>query len=166
MIDVHLTQEDIQSSLNFVDAMRSDKREHSVIDRKFDKNNSSWAVNLMGHLGERAVAKAYSTLVDDRILTAGDEGHDLIINGKTIQVKTSVTNQLIFKAKHLFSADYSILVQLIGDRLQPHVNSYFKIWGDISRERFLDVCFEKDYGYGTRYVCNATDLGWELNGKP
>jgi hypothetical protein len=164
MVDVHLSQDEIKSALNFVDAMRSDKVEHSVVDRKFDANNTSWAVNLMGHLGEKAVAKVYDVSVDDRVLTGGDEGYDLVINSKTVQVKTSVTNQLIFNAKHLFSADYAILVQLIGDRTQPHVDSYFKVWGDISKQKFLDVCFEKDYGYGTRYVCKQEDLGSELNG--
>lgn len=163
MIDVHLSQEEIQSALDFVEAMRSDKVEHSVTDRKFDAKNTSWAVNLMGHLGEKAVAKVYDVSVDDRVLTGGDDGYDLVINGKTVQVKTSVTNQLIFNAKHLFSADYAILVQLIGDRTKPHIDSHFKIWGDISKQKFMDVCFEKDYGYGMRYVCTADNLGRDLN---
>ena len=163
MIEVYLTQQEIDSSLAFVDAMRSDKQEHNVVDRKFDANNSSWAVNLMGHLGEKAVAKVYDVAVDDRVLTGGDAGYDLIINGKTIQVKTTVTTQLIFNSKELFSADCAILVTLIGDRTQPHINSHFIVWGDISKEKFLDVCFEKNFGYGVRYVCNAQDLGQELS---
>lgn len=163
MIDVYLTKEEIDSALNFVNAMRHDKKEHSVVDKKFDAKNTSWAVNLMGYLGEVAVAKTYNVLTDSRVLTGGDAGYDLIINGKTVQVKTSITNQLIFNAKNLFSADYAILVQLIGDRTNPHIDSYFRIWGDISKEKFLDVCFEKDYGYGTRYVCNYSDLRQELN---
>jgi hypothetical protein len=43
------------------------------------------------------------------------------------------------------------------------MNSKFIVWGDISKEKFLDVCFEKDFGYGVRYVCNTKDLGQELN---
>ena len=162
MVEIRLTQEEIDSSLAFVDAMRSDKKEHNVVDKKFDSKNTSWAVNLMGHLGEKAVAKVYEVAVDDRVLTGGDEGYDLVIKNKTVQVKTTITNQLIFNSKELFSADYAILVTLVGDRTQPHINSHFIVWGDISKDKFIDVCFEKDFGYGVRYVCNIEDLSQEL----
>jgi hypothetical protein len=164
MTEVYLSDAEIQDALNFVDAMRQDKKEYNVTDKKFDANNTSWAVNLMGHLGEKAVAKVYNVSVDDRVLTGGDEGHDLIINGKTIQVKTTVTKQLIFNSKELFTADYAILVTLVGDRTQPHIDSHFIVWGDISRDKFLEVCYEKDYGYGVRYVCNTNDLSRDLDG--
>ena len=162
MVEVHLTKEEINSCLVFVEAMRNNKQEHNVIDKKFDSKNTSWAVNLMGYLGEKAVAKVYEVAVDDRVLTGGDEGYDLVINNKTVQIKTTTTNQLIFNSKELFSADYAILVTLVGDRTQPHIDSHFIIWGDISKNKFNEVCFEKDFGYGIRYVCNMEDLGQEL----
>jgi len=162
MIEVYLTDIEIQEALNFVAAMRSDKKGHNVTDKKFDLNNTSWAVNLMGHLGEKVVAKTYRIPVDNRILSGGDGGIDLRISDKTVQVKTSATNQLIFNSKNLFTADYAIFVTLVGERTQPHINSKFRIWGDITKEKFLDVCYEKDYGYGLRYVCNINNLGWEL----
>jgi hypothetical protein len=118
----------------------------------------------MGYLGELAAAKVYNTKTDDRVLTGGDAGHDLVIDGKTYQVKTTVTKELIFNSKELFSADYAILVTLIGDRTQPHINSQFIVWGDISKEKFLQVCYEKDYGYGVRYVCQIDDLVQVGNG--
>lgn len=164
MVEVRLTPEEIESSLQFVDAMRKDKQEFNVTDKKFDANNTSWAVNLMGYLGELAAAKVYKTTTDDRVLTGGDAGHDLVIDGKTYQVKTTVTKELIFNSKELFTADYAILVTLIGDRTQPHINSRFVVWGDISRDKFLDVCYEKDFGYGVRYVCEIDDLVQVTNG--
>lgn len=164
MVEVSLTPEEIESSLQFVDAMRKDKQEFNVTDKKFDANNTSWAVNLMGYLGELAAAKVYKTTTDDRVLTGGDAGHDLVIDGKTYQVKTTVTKELIFNSKELFTADYAILVTLIGDRTQPHINSRFIVWGDISRDKFLDVCYEKDFGYGVRYVCEIDDLIQVTNG--
>lgn len=164
MVEVRLTPEEIESSLQFVDAMRKDKQEFNVTDKKFDANNTSWAVNLMGYLGELAAAKVYKTTTDDRVLTGGDAGHDLVIDGKTYQVKTTVTKELIFNSKELFTADYAILVTLIGDRTQPHINSRFVVWGDISRDKFLNVCYEKDFGYGVRYVCEIDDLVQVTNG--
>jgi hypothetical protein len=164
VVEVRLTPEEIESSLQFVDAMRKDKQEFNVTDKKFDANNTSWAVNLMGYLGELAAAKVYKTTTDDRVLTGGDAGHDLVIDGKTYQVKTTVTKELIFNSKELFTADYAILVTLIGDRTQPHINSRFVVWGDISRDKFLNVCYEKDFGYGVRYVCEIDDLVQVTNG--
>ena len=91
---------------------------------------------------------------------SGDNG----LNGKGLLWSgQGNVKQLIFNSKELFSADYAILVTLIGDRTQPHINSHFIVWGDISREKFLSVCFEKDFGYGVRFVCNLEDLGQELN---
>lgn len=164
MVEVELTPEEIESSLQFVDAMRKDKQEFNVTDKKFDAKNTSWAVNLMGYLGELAAAKVYKTTTDDRVLTGGDAGHDLVINGKTYQVKTTVTKELIFNSKELFTADYAILVTLVGDRTQPHINSRFIVWGDISRDKFLQLCYEKDFGYGVRYVCEIDDLVQVTNG--
>ncbi len=164
MVEVELTPEEIESSLQFVDAMRKDKQEFNVTDKKFDAKNTSWAVNLMGYLGELAAAKVYKTTTDDRVLTGGDAGHDLVIDGKTYQVKTTVTKELIFNSKELFTADYAILVTLVGDRTQPHINSRFIVWGDISRDKFLQVCYEKDFGYGVRYVCEIDDLVQVTNG--
>jgi hypothetical protein len=164
VVELKLTTEELESSLQFVDAMRKDKQEFNVTDKKFDANNTSWAVNLMGYLGELAAAKVYKTTTDDRVLTGGDAGHDLVIDGKTYQVKTTVTKELIFNSKELFTADYAILVTLIGDRTQPHINSRFIVWGDISRDKFLNVCYEKDFGYGVRYVCEIDDLVQVTNG--
>lgn len=157
-MEIVLNKEEIDEALNFVTAMRQDKIIYKVTDKKFDAKNTSWAVNLMGYLGEKAVAKAYQVPVDSRVLTGGDEGHDLVINGRKIQVKTSTLNKLIFNALELFTADYAILVTLIGDRQQPHINSKFKIWGAISKEDFKKVCYQKDYGYGMRFVCDTKYL--------
>lgn len=161
-MEVVLSQEEIDDALDFVNQMRTDKVEHNVVDKKFDAKNTSWAVNLMGYLGEKAVAKAYSVPVDRRVLTGGDEGYDLVINNHKIQVKTSTLDKLIFNALELFTADYAVLVTLIGDRQQPHINSRFKIWGAISREDFMRVCYKKDYGYGVRYVCDVEHIGKAL----
>jgi hypothetical protein len=164
MVEVKLSPEEIQSALQFVEAMREDKKEYNVVDKKFDAKNTSWAVNLMGYLGELAAAKVYKTTTDNRVLTGGDAGHDLVVDDKTYQVKTTVTKELIFNSKELFSADYAILVTLIGDRTQPHIDSRFIVWGDISREDFLKVCKEKNYGYGERFVCDVNALNQVVSG--
>ena len=151
MIKVYLSKEEIQSSIEFADKLQKNK----IVDKKFDRNNSSWAVSLMGHLGEKAAAKVYGGDVDHSLLKGGDSGTDLTIDDIKYQVKTSTTNSLIFNAAHLFTADRAIMVQLIGDKTQPHINSHFLVWGDISRGEFLKHHYIKNYGYGDRLVCEA-----------
>ncbi len=155
---IKLTDEEVSNALAFIDEMRGDKIEKSVTDKKFDKNNTSYAVNLMGYLGEVAVAKMLEVPTDTTVRTAGDDGYDLVFEGKTIQVKTSVLPSLIFNDVELFTADYAILVQLIGDRQNPHVDSEFHIHGWITREEFKNTCYRKDYGYGERFVVDSDKL--------
>lgn len=149
MIKVYLTKEEIQASIAFADNLQKNK----VIDKKFDRNNTSWAVSLMGHLGEKAAAKVYGGNVDHSLLKGGDDGTDLTIDGITYQVKTSTTTSLIFNSWQDFIADKAILVQLIGDKTQPHINSHFLVWGDITKDRFQRHYHVKNYGYGDRIVC-------------
>lgn len=157
-IIITLTDKEIQDSLNFVNQMREDKHEHNVKDKKFDSKNTSYSVNLMGHLGECAASRVYGGRVDTTVRTGGDAGYDLIVGGLTYQVKTSTTRDLIFNAPELFSADRAILVTLVGDRTQPHINSKFIVWGHISRRKFMEVFTYRNYGYGDRLVCGLEYL--------
>lgn len=157
-IIITLTEQEIQDSLKFVNEMREDKHEHNVRDQKFDSKNTSYSVNLMGHLGERAAARVYGGSVDTTVRTAGDAGYDLYVGGLRYQVKTSTTRDLIFNAPELFNADRAILVTLVGDRTQPHRDSKFIVWGHISRRRFMEVFKYHNYGYGDRLVCGLEYL--------
>ena len=155
---VRLTEEEILNSLNFVNNMREDKYEHSVKDKKFDSKNTSYSVNLLGHLGEQAAARVYGGDVDTTVRTGGDAGYDLLIGGLKYQVKTSTTRDLIFNDAELFNADRAILVTLVGDRTQPHRDSEFIVWGHISKRKFMEVFRYHDYGYGKRLVCGIEHL--------
>lgn len=159
MAVITLTEEELMDGLRFVHKVRENKRIYEVTDKKFDKNNSSYSVNLMGRLGEIACAKTLGLQVDNSIVPSGDDGHDLkSALGKSIQVKTSTLPQLIFNAPELFVSDYAVLVRFIGDKQLPHVDSKFEIMGWIEREIFLANYFNHDYGYGIRLVMNADQL--------
>jgi hypothetical protein len=157
-IPVVLTDEEIEHALDFIDRMRKDKKEYSVVDRKFDKNNSSYAVNLMGYLGELAAGKLLGVPTDSEVRTGGDAGYDLVYNGQTIQVKTSTTTDLIFNSLSLFKSDIAILVELEGDKTQPHINSVFHVHGFITKEAFKESYVVKNYGYGDRFVVDSAML--------
>jgi hypothetical protein len=158
MIPIDLTEDDIMDVLRFVHRVRSKKKEHDVVDKKFDKNNSSYSVNLMGRLGEATVAKYLNVPTDNSITAGGDVGHDLSFNGLRIAVKTSTLHCLIFNKEDDFSADVAILVNFVGDKVLPHVDSWYYIMGWVDRQTFIDNHYKRDYGYGIRLVMDADRL--------
>lgn len=159
MAVIELTEDEIMNALRFIHRVRANKKEFDVTDRKFDKNNSSYSVNLMGRLGEVAASRLLGIPTDDSVTPSGDNGHDLIsVLGKSIQVKTSTLPQLIFNAPELFVSDVAVLVKFFGDKQLPHVDSLFDVIGWVTRENFLANHYLHDYGYGTRLVMDANQL--------
>jgi len=157
-IEITFTNEEIKKAVEFVDNVTKDKLKHNVYDAKFDKNNTSYSVNLMGRLGEMAAAKVLNVKTDDEIKPAGDDGFDLELDDKKIQVKTSTTSELIFNRLNLFSTDYAILVKLLGDKKNPHIDSSYYVMGYISKSDFIKNHYRKNYGYGDRYVVGLSNL--------
>jgi hypothetical protein len=158
-IAIELNEDEIMDALRFVHRVRENKKQYEVTDKKFDRNNSSYSVNLMGQLGELACGKGLGLQVDRTITPSGDNGHDLVTPlGKNIQVKTSTLPQLIFNAPELFVSDVAVLVQFFGDKQLPHVDSRFELVGWVTREVFLANHYKHDYGYGTRLVMDANQL--------
>ncbi|CAB5221848.1 hypothetical protein UFOVP359_99 [uncultured Caudovirales phage] len=157
-IEVTFTKEEIDHAVSFIDKLTKDKAKNKVYDAKFDRNNTSYSVNLMGYLGELAAAKVLGIKTDTEIRTHGDEGFDLKLNSKTIQVKTSTLPELIFNRLNLFTADVGMLVQFQGDRTRPHINSVYHVIGYIKKEDFLKSYYTKNYGYGDRFVIGLSKL--------
>jgi hypothetical protein len=159
MAVVTLTENDIVNSLIFVHKLRENKKHFNVVDRKFDDNNSSYSVNLMGRLGEVAAAISLGLKTDDTIIPSGDNGNDLVTpSGKTIQVKTSSVPKLIFNSAELFVSDVAVLVLFVGDKRLPHVDSEFNVMGYVDHDSFIANHYLHDYGYGTRLVMDADQL--------
>jgi hypothetical protein len=157
-IPVVFSDEEIKEAIEFIDKLTMDKLTNSVYDQKFDRNNSSYSVNLMGYLGEMAAAKVLKVKTDNKIRTHGDEGFDLKLNGKTIQVKTSTLPELIFNRLNLFKADIGLLVQLEGDKTRPHLNAVYHVIGYITKDDFINSYKKKNYGYGDRFTVGLNNL--------
>lgn len=157
--DILLDPEEIEQAVSWIDEVRAAKDAFGVTDRKFDQNSSSWAVNVMGRLGEVAARKVLGGTLDESINPAGDDGCDLMLDGQRIQVKTSTTNFLIVNSLDEFVADRALLVQLCGDRVRPHdPATRWRLWGTVTRERFEWEHERRDWGYGLRYVMHANRL--------
>lgn len=158
-VEVTLTQEEAQRSYQFCLSLQKDKQKHKVVDLWYDQNNSSFGVNVMGHLGEVAVSKVLGTPVDYEIRTHGDEGWDTVLDGRTVQIKTSTQESLIFNSKAAFKADIAILVVYLGeDRANSHIDPRFKVVGWVTREDFFQYHYKHDFGHGVRMVMDSFAL--------
>jgi hypothetical protein len=83
----------------------------------------------------------------------------MVVNGTTIQVKTSQLKSLIFNQLWQFKSDIAILVQYVGaDKTKSEDDPQFIIVGYIDKATFKEKHYRKDYGYGERYVMDAQDL--------
>lgn len=158
-IAVELTAQQVQETLDFVAKMRDDKEGNKVRDMMFDKDNTSEGINIIGHLGEQAVAEVLGLTTDTTVRTHGDDGHDLHYNAASIQVKTSTLQQLLFNAAPLFKSDVAILAQFIGaDKQHAEDDPRFRIWGYIERKEFMQKYYKIDHGYGVRLALDAGQL--------
>ena len=61
-VDVVLTPDEVARCVAFTDLCVVNKSEFAVFDRKFDRRNSSYAVSLMGKLGEVAAARVFGCI--------------------------------------------------------------------------------------------------------
>lgn len=156
---LRLTFDELEACRDFTARVQADKRAHGVVDRKFDKNNTSEGVNLMGIAGEILAARFFGWDPDCALHTFGDGGRDAIHRGLAFQVKTSTTSRLIFNSADKFSTDIAVAVQMFGDRNEVTLDTRFSILGLISRQRFFEVCQTMNFGYGDRLVCSYKDLG-------
>ena len=155
-IMVTVDQERVQETLEFVERMREDKVAHNVTDRMFDITNTSEGINVLGHLGEQAVAQILGINTDTTIRTHGDDGWDLEYHNIQLQVKTSNTPKLIFNAPHLFSAEAGILAQFVGeDKRTAELDPSFVVWGWITHKEFMQRHYVKNFGYGDRWVVDS-----------
>lgn len=110
--------------------------------------------NEMGFRGELAFAKLYN-LEPTQVTVQADDGIDYVLeDGRTVDVKLSTyTNgDLIFDSFEKFKSDIAVLVY------GQYNDSFVDIAGWITKQEFIDKCFERDYGYGTRKSLNKKHL--------
>ena len=148
-VEVELEPDLVKKSVDFCKKLQEDKQANKVTDLMFDKKNDSFNINLLGHLGEVAVGKVLNVPIDYEIRTHGDAGWDTVIEGRTVQIKTSNLPSLIFNSPRVFKAQIAVLVQFLGeDRQNADKDPRFKVWGWCTREEFMKMHYKQDYGYG------------------
>ena len=110
--------------------------------------------NEMGFRGELAFAKLYK-LEPTEVTVDADDGIDYVLSdGKTVDVKLStyVNGDLIFDNFEKFKSDIAVLAY------GKHSDSYVDIAGWITKEEFINKCFDRNYGHGNRKALRSSEL--------
>ena len=105
-------------------------------------------------MGEHAVSRLLGLTADMTNLIGGDGGADLIVNDRSIQIKTTTMRTpdlIVFKDDRRLKADIAVLVVLESIVC-------VRIAGWISRQEFYELCYSKDYSYGSRDVVSGSSL--------
>lgn len=162
-IDITLTDAEIKRCVTWTEEKQQFKRDNAVVDKWYDQNSNSPAVDLMGRLGEIAACKSldldYSVVLDWDITKGGDSGADFLAYGFKWDAKTSTLDTLIFNSDAHFKAQVAILVQLLGDREHPEdPQSTWRVWGICSRAKFLKERVEKKFAGRDRVALPADKL--------
>ena len=117
--------------------------------------NTQSQADLMGVLGEYAVAKALKLPFDTSINLEGDGGStDLMLGEYDIQVKSTKykTGRLVFNNRKEIGADIFILCYVNEDALEVIIIGYI-------RKQNIEQCLEEmDLGHGKRLVVEQKHL--------
>ena len=132
-----------------------------IPDRKLKRwNNTQYESDLLGVMGEYAVAKYLKIPIDTEVNLNGDGGEvDLWLGDWSIQVKATKYNngRLVFNTINEIKCLIDVLT--ICEIKTKTVN----IVGYISHKDILSKMYEKDLGFGVRYCLDQKhlkDISW------
>jgi len=151
---------DVHLITYYADARGASKRAFSIDSSKIDKNQTQFEVDYHGMMGEFAVTKWLGIDFDRDINLTGDgQVADVVVNGKTIQIKTTtftgLDRCLIFNDLEDVRAD---IIVLCGIKSATSV----ELIGYTDLAGFENNFIIKNFGYGQR-VCLSEDLLYSIN---
>lgn len=132
MIIVKLTPEEVAQARGVGQQRNAAKR--GLRGNRFCRRYDDEQVHIIGVLGEMAVAKRFGLVPGFHALPGGDGGYDLVINNKTLEVKTRNgpnADLLVYADMADFTADRCVLCWRFTDDM-------IGIVGHIDRMAFLE----------------------------
>ena len=153
-IPVKLTDEDVSNAKRLADGRGADKEVYASTNRW---TKEPGVYHFHGLLGEMAYAKHYKVDIDWSINALGDGGIDLIILGKSVNVKTTIYRPPILKINEFaeFTADLLALALRVSD-------DSIKLFGFTDFHDLSSKHYKKDFGHGERICLDCEDLSFDV----
>lgn len=110
--------------------------------------------NFLGFKGEYAFSKLFELSPTD-VTEHADDGIDYVLpDNRTVDVKTTgrMEGDLIIDSFDSFKADLAVLCFTTEKR------SSIDFYGWITKEEFMKICKEKDYGHGMRKYAYSHEM--------
>lgn len=147
-IRVFLSEEEVKNCAGMgeetVAICREQKAQPRIEEAK--ERHSRESSNGLGFKGEYAFSKLFK-LEPTQVTVRADGGIDYVLsNGLTVDVKCSRRNDpdLIFDGFDSFKADIGVLGHSTDDKY------FVDFVGWITKDKFMDICDQRDYGHGMR----------------
>jgi hypothetical protein len=155
---IHFTKEEIKKCKNWAISIKKIKGEGNVFIKDFNK-----LTHYQSKKAEIAVAKVLGLEVNFEIfLNGGDNGIDLILPcGKTIDIKYIGKKFFGLKTngfKKTFESDYGITVAPYFASKSMGEDCCHEIISFTTRDVFFEKSYERDFGYGNRWVIDQKDM--------
>lgn len=149
---IKLSEHDRQIAAKDVERRELPKRESGIPTQKIDTSRSDQRIDYYGVLAEIAVGRVLGVSHNTHELPAGDDGYDLIWNGKRCEIKFTfyAKGHLLTKRKADVQADIFLL--LTGD------DSAMRILGWTDKRSFIRKGKMKDFGHGPGFAMRGDQL--------
>jgi len=140
-------------------ATERNEKPDGVPNRRIAGRHSDWELNYAGVRGEIAVAQYFGVPIDERFYAYGDgKAPDLRVGRWGVEVKTAFYSPPILKLPSVdaLRSDWLVIcyVRENGDRYANRVD----LAGAVSRKRFCLDCYRRDFGYGSTFCFDATEM--------
>lgn len=133
---------------------RSVDRKEGIHDKRYATNRDGLELDILGFAGELAFAKFMKTYPDFSFKPRSG-GHDFIVKGKTVDVKTTAYVEpwlkvALWKVEH--PCDYYVLLKA------NESYDVFEVVGYMSKEDLFQDKYKEDLGHGETYVVRYNQL--------
>lgn len=149
---VRFTSPEMVHILHYASLLHETKRVNNergeVKNRRYAEDIDDFSMHLIGCMGEAAFCKAVNLKYHVEIGKYGDDGNDVDYAGYNIQIKTSSNyygDDGLLYVNDITAVPSDILVSAC-------VNgpASVRLLGAISKEKFRQIMFKRDLGYGIR----------------
>ncbi len=149
---VFLTEQELELSKRIADIRNS--KNGQVPNYRVTRKDSDWAIHFAGSKAEVAGGRVFGFPPDIHFSLSGDDhAPDLYYRGLRLEIKAATYSPAILKLNFVtdFVSDVIVLAYVDG-------SSRVDLTGCVSRARFGESHYVRDFGYGPRACMDCKDM--------